>query len=789
PRALKDSIALSRPTQHALAAALIPLTTLLLSIPIGYPGTADPFAGPRALIQHAWWIAMAIVLWLLWAPIAQSLIPARTPPAPGAKRARRALAAATLIAALIALAATAAYAGLILNGALFLPATGALAIGAIASALARKPFRPAHQPIRTLRRATTILPIDWTRAALATLLLAPPTALLLVAAAIPPGTLWGSEANAYDVLSYHLQLPREWQSLGIARTLEHNAYSALPLYAEAAYTTLAAGFSRTLQQPNPSAITLAAGWHAACALITAWLLARTIAALNTRRRNHLPKPNSSLAPTIAAAAYLSIPWVIVTASLAYNEHIVNLTFAAACALIILSSDRLTPARRAAIPIKPIPLAILIGFLSAIATGAKPSAFFMTIPPILILLALAHPPRRLIPILFTAAIAGLITLAPWLIRNWIQLGNPVFPYATSIFGNSLWTDEQLTRWMSAHAPDAPLTARLSHLISARGLSHPQWDMFPILTAILAIPAALRPATRPLALALTASLIAQLIAWLLIGHQQSRFLLTIAIPGTLLIALACIHPPQPPHANTNSNATTNTTPHRRWPAAIAIVGIAIAIIQCFAVYLVQNRPLDEHRQPTPGLGQPARALALGVHTITGRALFPQLDTLTNPDERAAAYTQLGPLITINHALIHTPARAARNTNQPPPNLTLLLIGDATPLYYLSAPHFTLRYATTWSPHPLAEALRAHRDAPDPTRAALAQLRDEHNITHLLINTSELARLRESGYLDPALTPDTIANIIAPPPSAPPPIYQPIFVWNNGRTILLEATPHPP
>lgn len=47
-------------------------------------------------------------------------------------------------------------------------------------------------------------------------------AVLLVAAASPPGALWDSEFGAYDALSYHLQLPAEWLDAGRISPLGHN---------------------------------------------------------------------------------------------------------------------------------------------------------------------------------------------------------------------------------------------------------------------------------------------------------------------------------------------------------------------------------------------------------------------------------------------------------------------------------------------------------------------------------------------------------------------------------------
>jgi len=79
-----------------------------------------------------------------------------------------------------------------------------------------------------------------------TLLAIPAVALLAVASAQPAGAIWASEAHAYDSLSYHLQLPKEWLAMGAVRPLAHNAYSFLPSYMESAYTQLFAMHSRAL---------------------------------------------------------------------------------------------------------------------------------------------------------------------------------------------------------------------------------------------------------------------------------------------------------------------------------------------------------------------------------------------------------------------------------------------------------------------------------------------------------------------------------------------------------------
>ena len=64
--------------------------------------------------------------------------------------------------------------------------------------------------------------------------------MLIVACTIPPGLTWAVEAWGYDVLSYHLELPREWLAIGRMTGLEHNVYSYLPSLAEAGYMLIGA---------------------------------------------------------------------------------------------------------------------------------------------------------------------------------------------------------------------------------------------------------------------------------------------------------------------------------------------------------------------------------------------------------------------------------------------------------------------------------------------------------------------------------------------------------------------
>lgn len=69
-----------------------------------------------------------------------------------------------------------------------------------------------------------------------------------------------------------------------------------------------------------------------------------------------------------------------------------------------------------------------------ACGAKPTALlFAGVPTGLALLGMM-PVRQWWRATVCRAIAGLIMLLPWMVRNWMACGNPLFPFALTVFGH-------------------------------------------------------------------------------------------------------------------------------------------------------------------------------------------------------------------------------------------------------------------------------------------------------------------------------------------------------------------
>lgn len=541
-------------------------------------------------------------------------------------------------------------------------------------------------------------------------LILPGLALLLIAALQPPGWLWASEFGGFDALSYHLQLPQEWLARGRIEPLEHNVYSYLPGYVEAAFAHIAAIIGAPAPRPGGAVHGLLAGdgvgalscqlLHVGIAITAAWLIARCV------RLASGDPAQSTTAAWIAGALFLATPWIIVVGSLAYNDLGVVALGAGGFAAAL---DRgLTPARRGCIA----------GILVGVACGCKPTALPFLGAPLAILLLGLNEPRRWIPMVSAGCAAGLVALAPWLLRNTLYGGNPVFPYLTGVFGDAHWTPDQAERFTRATFFQGSLPHRLALLVAPdthdpagarhRGVFHPQWFLFFPIAGASALAVIAAPSTRRIGLLLTGGLMAQAVAWLYASHLQSRFLLPLTIPSALLLGTAI------------PTLVGAASPRGKWlgRSALALPATAIAIQAAASVwnFTWQNR------------ARPNQLLVPGPGVLSG-ALF---DSWTQAE--AAGLTTPEPFL--NLAL--------------PPGRTVYLLGDATPLY--TAP--PVIYNTVWDRSPLAGAIRSHPGQPERWGEALRQA----DVRYVLVNLAELDRYRRSGYIDPVLTPEAVDRFLA-------------------------------
>ncbi len=334
--------------------------------------------------------------------------------------------------------------------------------------------------------------------------------IAIVAALVPPGLLWGDEPAGYDVVEYHLQIPREWYESGRITPLNHNVFSYFPFNAEM-HDLLA----MHLRGGAYAGMYLAQLMHLA-------MMAFAIVAIYGAARC-LAEP---AAATIAAAATACVPWIAMLAPIAYNESALLLfcTLSIGWVLQALTEDRASARAM-----------VLGGIAAGLAFGTKLTAIPLLGIGLTAAVLLMSARRR--AALWTGVIAFLlaagVTAAPWLARNAAWTGNPVFPEALGIFGPGGFTPEQADRWHAAHSPrpdQRPLLQRGRALIAqVFGDFRYGWAFIP---ATL-IAAAIAPASASRRI-LFGLLVAFIAFWMAFTHLQGRFLLPVLPVGALLIA---------------------------------------------------------------------------------------------------------------------------------------------------------------------------------------------------------------------------------------------------------------
>lgn len=528
-----------------------------------------------------------------------------------------------------------------------------------------------------------------------------PLGVALFAIVNPPGVLWGSEFGGYDALSYHLQLPQEWLASGRLAPVEHNVYSFLPGYMEAAFLHIAAMTNAPTASAfphGPMGLLAGDGWrviacqalHAGVMAIAAWLCG--VLGSRVAKVRGASEERASAAGWCAALLVMFTPWTIVVGTLAYNEMALVALFAGA--MIVAVDGELTPVRKGA----------LSGVLIGAACGAKPTALlFAGVPTGLVLLGMM-PVRQWWRAAVCGAIAGLIMLLPWMVRNWMACGNPLFPFAlTKYLGTAHWSAEQVANFLQHHVSNEPLLDRVKLLVLPdandpaagagravyRGMSHPQWGVL-LLISLASITHALfwvRGRGRLLAALLSAGVVVQVVLWLTTTHVQSRFLMPMLVPCVMLVALAF----DTPGASEGKPGDVR----RLSRTVMNLSTLAVIVVQCgFVVWTLQ---------PQRG-GTPTALMPLEPADFTADAWHRETDPARR-ERLVASSAAMGVA-----ALV-------------PPRERVLLLGEGAPFYYPP----NVAYNVVWDRWPFANG----------------ELTDS-KARFVLVDLGSIARYERSGYL---------------------------------------------
>lgn len=344
-------------------------------------------------------------------------------------------------------------------------------------------------------------------------LIVPSVALCLSGTTILPGLLFGADEPAgYDVVGYHLQVPREWFEAGRVEPLWHNTISIHPMLVEMHYL-----LAMHLRNGPYSGMYAAQMMHA---LMT---LAVPLAVYGTVR------PRGAVRASLGAIVCATVPWVPMLGAVAYNEGALMLFTVLALAWMLRGRW------------------VLAGAMLGLACGVKYTGLvtvLLLVPIACLATGLIFNRDRVLQLrgVSIALAVGVLVASPWLIRNaaWMG-GNPVFPLLAQTLGSAEWDDGQIARFNAAHAPrddQRSLSARSNAFVTqvARdekwGTPAGQYSVLVLLGAAAALASVHRRDGATVAI----TMVGLSAYWLFATHLQGRFFVQ-AIP-LLAIALASV-----------------------------------------------------------------------------------------------------------------------------------------------------------------------------------------------------------------------------------------------------------
>ena len=614
--------------------------------------------------------------------------------------------------------------GLGVAGALYSPVFYVLTIAAGIIGLVRlgRILRStASLSLRHPRREWAFLGAAATRWRWLWLTVVPFAVLGVLAAAVPPGLLWAEEGMGYDVLEYHLQMPREYFEAGRITYAPHNVYANFPANAEMLYLLCMVVRNNVLSGAGMAKM-MNLGLAVLC-VAAGWLIGRD---------------RSPLTGVVTGVVTAGTGWLVYLAGVAYAENAM-LFFGLMTAAVLLRGVSLAraaghahpPVRRAGrtpvrAPILPgVPADVspsngvvpgsppsarpnriaastkdrpslawlaLAGVLAGLSFGCKYTAGPLIVLPLAVL-AFAAPAsglRRRLAALGVYGAAACLTMLPWFIKNTAMAGNPVFPLAGEVFTTypAGWGPEESRHFAECHRSDAELGDRLAMLWQYVP-ADPDQRFGPLLLLLAMSAVVLTLGERPVRLAVVV-LGLQVLVWLFATHLYARFAVPMLIPLIIL---------------TSAAVDRSVAVLRGQRAPGFVVGGLVA-------YLV-----------IIGLGW-----NLG---FIGRLYHTHL-----PLKGGSVQIEGIPEYFVNGMLRGYEFYKVVNTGEAVPlDAKVLLVGEARAFYFQRK----VDYCVVFNRNPFVEAVQAA----DSDQAQIIEWLREQGYTHVLVNWAEVYRLRASRY----------------------------------------------
>lgn len=318
----------------------------------------------------------------------------------------------------------------------------------------------------------------------------------------------------FDVREYHLGGPKEWFQSGSIHFLPHNIYTSFPFLTEMLLLTgmLVHGdwYLGALAGQLVLMIFAPLTALAACALARRWF--------------------GDAAGWLAALIYLTTPWTYLISITAWVEG--ALTFYLVATLLIVTGGTTRPEdgwRKRL---------ILTGLLAGSAFGCKYPGLISVVIPLggfALWRSLREASTGRIRLLRAVLVGGLgagLTAGPWLLKNLMQTGNPVYPLATSLFGGLDRDPQLLANWQRAHA--VPNYA-LSDLFGSfwRITVSSEW-LSPLLFALAPL-ALMSRGQKKVVTGLCGYVAVLFLSWWLLTHRIDRFWIPL-LPVVCVLAAA-------------------------------------------------------------------------------------------------------------------------------------------------------------------------------------------------------------------------------------------------------------
>ena len=579
----------------------------------------------------------------------------------------------------------------------------------------------ASPSLRHPRREWAFLGVAATRWRWLWLTTVPFAVLGVLAAAVPSGLLWAEEGNGYDVLEYHLQMPREYFEAGRITYAPHNVYANFPANAEMLYLLCMVVRNSVLSGAGMAKM-MNLGLAVLC-VAAGWLIGRD---------------RSPLTGVVTGVVTAGTGWLVYLSGVAYVENAMLFFGLMAAAVLLRGLSMAHTAGHAHPPVRPagrarsrapilpgvpadappligvlpgslpnagqaplatssrerptLPWLALAGVLAGLSFGCKYTAGALIVLPLAVL-AFAAPAsgwRRRLAAVGVYGAAACLTILPWFIKNTAMAGNPVFPLAGEVFTTypTGWGSEESRHFAACHRSDEVLGDRLAMLWQYVP-ADPDQRFGPLLLLLAMSAVVLTWGERPVRLAVVV-LGLQIVVWLFATHLYARFAVPMLIPLIIL---------------TSAAVDRSVAVLRGQRAPGFVVGGLVAYMVIIGLGWNLGFIGRLYHAHLPLVGRTVQIEGIPEFFVNGRIRGYEFYQVVNTGDTV------------------------------PLDGKVLLVGEARAFYFQR----NVDYCVVFNRNPFVEAVRA---AKSDERRVLEWLR-EQGYTHVLVNWAEVYRLRKSSY----------------------------------------------